>query len=178
MADWSRRVLIVAFCVLTAAAPGAAAQLINVGPGDGRGGGIVVSTGSSSSDCIHLVYTCAPGVAVSGVGAADGDTAIALDGSSDGAILAVSGIGDAKSSSIAVSTVGSAKAPLLAVSLVGTADCGGAHHCYAISGTGNANSPNGTAVGGCHYLTSNEMGAMCGIGAYNTAYWDVWDLMG
>lgn len=177
MAAWrARHALIVGFCCLVAAAPGVAAQLVNVNPtGDASGGGVVVSpTGDATAGCVSLVVACAPGASVSGTGISTGGSAVSGTGTSEGAFLAVSGLGSAESNGISVTTQGASTGGLLVLSIVGDASCN-TSQCYAVSITGQAT--NGTAVSGCDLLSAADLRAMCGQGSYETAYWAVYDLL-
>lgn len=173
-----RRLAVAAFCALVGAAPGVAAQLINIQSTDPSSGGVAVSgLSDASSDCVNLIWVCAPGVAVSGTGNADsGGLAAAGTGTSTAGFAAVSGMGSAYSDGASVATLGNANGTLIAVTVIGNASCGDSHNCFAISLLGS--STNGTAISGCDILSKENMQAECGQGAYSGAYWAAWDLLG
>jgi hypothetical protein len=153
--------LTVALCALVAAAPGVAAQLVNVSPtGDANGGGIVISgLGKANATCISLVLACAPGVAISGTSDATGGVAISGGGTTNGTFLSASLLGSADSEGVTYTTQGDAEGRLLVVSVFGNATCGGQPGCFAISLTGFARGSG--SVSGCVLMMDVGLDASC-----------------
>jgi hypothetical protein len=172
-----RRLGTLAFCALVAAAPGVAAQLVNVQPTEpAKSGGAAVSLLSdANSTCIDLIVTCRSGVAVSGTGDAKGGSAASGTGSSQSSYVSLSALGKAQSDGIAITTLGDSNGSIAAVTLMGNATCGTNNGCVAISLTGSAT--NGTAISGCALLMRVSWQAGCNQDSMVGTYYEVMDLM-